>query len=119
MMVALPIFYNTKNAQITTLIVIQSLEIIRFLIIWPFKTRFRNFFRLFLDLCLLTFFITILIQSIELPDIMSGDNQRIVSAVEIYYSVGWVGFVMVFIFNICHIAIWIYDCMICCKKSNR
>lgn len=46
MMITLPIFYNTKNAQIGVLIMIQLFEIIRFSVVWPFKTKLRNFIRL-------------------------------------------------------------------------
>ncbi len=118
-MVALPIFYSTKGAQVTILIAIQLMEIIRFLVIWPFHSKIRNYIRLALELCLLLFFACILIQGLKLPDIMSGDQILIVPAVNIYYTIGWVGFAMAFAFNIGHIAILVYDTVLGCRKSNR
>ena len=50
---------------------------------------------------------------------MSGDAVLIKSAVDIFYKVGWAGFGMVFVFNIGHIIVWIYDCALGCRKSNR
>ena len=118
-MIALPIFYSAKNAQVTVLIIIQIMEIVRFLIIWPFHEKVRNYIRLALELCLLIFFGSIIIQALKLPDIMSGDQLLIAPAVEIYYAIGWVGFAMVFVFNIGHILIMIYDAFLGCRKSNR
>lgn len=118
-MIALPIFYSTKYAQVSILILIQAMEIIRFLVIWPFHKKIRNYIRLGLELCLLLFFVSILIQALNLPDIMSGDQMLIPHAVNIYYAIGWVGFVMCFIFNIGHIAIWVYDAVLGCRKTNR
>ncbi len=37
MMIALPIFYSTKYAQVSMLIIIQAMEIARFLAIWPYR----------------------------------------------------------------------------------
>lgn len=45
-MIALPIFYSTKDAQAGALILIQLLEMARFVAIWPFKSKVRNFIRL-------------------------------------------------------------------------
>ncbi len=46
MMITLPIFYSTKYAQVSILIIIQTMEIVRFLIIWPFHQKARNYIRL-------------------------------------------------------------------------
>ena len=46
MMIALPIFYLEKHAQISALIAIQVFEIIRFLLTRPFKSKIRNGIRL-------------------------------------------------------------------------
>lgn len=119
MMICLPIFYSTKNAQVGVLICIQIIEMARFIAIWPFHSKVRNFIRFGLELCLLTFFVTILIQALKLPEIMSGQEVIIAPAVEIFYSVGWAGFVMVFVFNLGHIIIWAYDIVQGCRRTNR
>jgi hypothetical protein len=64
MLITLPIFYYTPHAQICVLMLIQLLECIRFLVVWPFKNKIRNFIRLGLDFALLVFFISIFIQGL-------------------------------------------------------
>lgn len=73
MMITLPLFYMTKNAQISVLMAIQFFEIIRFIVVWPFKSKVRNFIRLGLEIILMIFFITIIIQSFEMVDIMMNN----------------------------------------------
>jgi hypothetical protein len=73
MMITLPLFYMTKNAQISVLMAIQFLEIIRFIVVWPFKSKVRNFIRLGLEIILMIFFITIIIQSFEMVEIMMNN----------------------------------------------
>ena len=73
MMISLPLFYTTRNAQISVLMVIQLFEIVRFIFVWPFKTKLRNFIRLGLEICLMIFFMTIIIQSFEMMEIMMND----------------------------------------------
>ena len=46
MMISLPIFYSFKNAQISVLLIIQFFEILRFIIIWPYKSKVRNIIKL-------------------------------------------------------------------------
>ncbi len=35
-----------------------------------------------------------------------------------FYKAGWAGFVAVFIFNVSYLAIFIFDCVMGCRKSN-
>ncbi len=119
MLIALPIFYYTMHAQIVVLMLIQIMEIIRFIIVWPFKTKLRNFIRLALDIILLLFFGTVLLQGFLMITIMSADTSTFVSTVDLFYKIGWAGFALVFIFNIGYMAIIIYDIVLGCRKSNR
>jgi hypothetical protein len=107
------------HAQIAVLILIQVMEIIRFIIVRPFKTKTRNFIRFGLDFTLLLFFGTVLIQGFLMLTIMSADTSTLLSTVDIFYKVGWTGFALAFIFNIGHLTIIIYDTVIGCRKSNR
>jgi hypothetical protein len=118
-MIALPIFYFKAHAQIIALIFIQILEICRFLIIWPFRSNVRNFIRLGLELCLLGFFVSVVIQGFMVDEIMKNDNATLSNAINLYYSVGWAGFVLVFVFNIAHLIILIRDIVIGCRTSNK
>jgi hypothetical protein len=59
MMVALPLFYDTKHWQISILILLQLLEMGRFLATKPYQARWRNVYRFVLESTLLCFFITV------------------------------------------------------------
>jgi hypothetical protein len=107
------------HAQIAVLILIQIMEIIRFIIVRPFKTKIRNFIRFGLDFTLLLFFGTVLIQGFLMLTIMSADTSTLLSTVDLFYKVGWTGFALAFTFNIGHLTIIIYDTVIGCRKSNR
>ena len=72
-MISLPLFYTTRNAQIGVLMVIQLFEIARFIVVWPFKSKIRNFIRLALEICLMAFFMTVIIQSFEMMEIMMNN----------------------------------------------
>lgn len=50
---------------------------------------------------------------------MKNDDATLSGAINLFYSVGWAGFVLVFIFNIGHIFILIYNIVIGCKTTNK
>jgi hypothetical protein len=54
-----------------------------------------------------------------MKEVMLNDPNTLEKAVNIFYNIGWLGFVMVFVFNIGFIIFLAVDCMIGCKKSNR
>ena len=56
MMIAFPLFFYHGYAQIAVLIVVQAFEILRFVITWPYNTKWRNVYRLVLEAILLTIF---------------------------------------------------------------
>lgn len=62
MIITLPLFYSSSFAQLTILLLIQVLELIRVWVVWPFLSRRRNFFRFSLDLALAFFFLCNIIQ---------------------------------------------------------
>lgn len=70
MVVSLPLFYHTLHGQPAVLIALQTLEILRFVLTWPFIKRWRNIVRLLLELCMLLFFVCILLQGILVQEIM-------------------------------------------------
>jgi hypothetical protein len=50
---------------------------------------------------------------------MNNDPATLATAIGIFYKIGWVGFAFVFIFNIGHLIIFLYDIIVGCRKSNR
>ena len=52
MMLAFPLFFYHGYAQISVLIVVQAFEILRFIITWPYNTKWRNIYRLVLEIVL-------------------------------------------------------------------
>ena len=51
--------------------------------------------------------------------IMINDPNTLENAVNLFYNIGWLGFCMVFVFNIGHVAFAIFDIVIGCKMTNR
>ena len=72
-MVSLPMFYETPYAQVSVLIALQVMEIARFIATRPYAYLWRNIVRFLLELMLLLFFISCLIQSILIQRIMYND----------------------------------------------
>ena len=65
------------------------------------------------------FFMSIIIQSFEMMEIMNNNPDTLEKAVDIFYKIGWLGFAMCWTFNIGHLIIFIYDTIIGCRTSNR
>lgn len=118
-MITLPLFYDIPYAQISMLMIIQAAEIIRFAIVRPYSTTWRNFTRFILELVLLVFFTTVLAQSYLVTMITLNDPNTLSLSISLFYAVGWVGFVLVFIFNIGFFVLLIINFIIGCKYSNR
>lgn len=118
MVVSLPLFYDTTHAQISVLICLQLMEMIRFCVTWPFCRLWRNIYRLILECALMMFFITVLIQGFLIQEIMRNDD-TLSYYITIYHRFGWVGFTFIFFFNIGFLVLLIVDICIGCKKSNR
>lgn len=59
MIIALPLFYESKHYQISILIILQLLEMGRFVATKPFQSLWRNVYRFVLELSLLLLFLTI------------------------------------------------------------
>lgn len=64
MMISLPLFYAIPHAQMSMLVFIELLEIVRLLIVWPFASKLRNIFKLSMELIILTYFICGLVQGV-------------------------------------------------------
>lgn len=60
MMLSFPIFYKFGFAQVVALVTIQFVEILRFIFTWPYIQKWRNVFRLTLEVILFAVFAFIL-----------------------------------------------------------
>jgi len=119
MIFSLPLFYNYPQSQIGILIALQFLEVVRFCIVRPFATLSRNIIRFLLELVLLVFFITTLLQNILINKISQNISNLIADQTKSYYVVGWIGFIAIFIFNISFFVMLIVDIVLCLRKSSR
>lgn len=119
MMFALAIFYERAEVQVSILILIQAGEIVRFALVWPFRSRFYNWFRLALEIVLLTLFACMAASIGLLNKIMSMPAEQTGPTVSIFYLVGWIALVMAFAFNIGFLLIFLYDFIHGLRFTNK
>lgn len=86
---------------------------------WPFLKTWRNIYRLVLECALELFFICVLIQGFLVQEIMKNNEDTLSWTITLYYRLGWVGFAMVFFFNIGFLVLLLIDVYRGCKMSNR
>ena len=65
------------------------------------------------------FFLSVFIQGFLVQEIMKNDSQTLEYSIQMFYRMGWVGFVMCFLFNIGFIVLYIFDFVRGCRMSNR
>lgn len=118
MIVSLPIFYDIEHMQPAILIILQLLEIARFIATKPYFARWRNVYRFVLEILLLFFFITVFINTYLITYITANDPD-LNFYVRLYYDIGWVGFVLVFAFNCGFIILMFVDLARSFKYTNR
>jgi hypothetical protein len=68
---------------------------------------------------LLLFFITVFINSYLIDEIVLNDQNTLGYYVRLYYNIGWVGFALVFAFNIGFIILLFIDLGRSFKYTNR
>jgi hypothetical protein len=119
MIVSLPLFYDTNHAQAIMLCLLQLMEIVRFLVVWPFYRQWRNIVRLCLECALGMFFFCVLIQTFLIREIMVNNPDTLPNAVRLFYRFGWAGFGLVFFFNSSFIVLLLYDLVLECRALPR
>lgn len=97
MMMAFTCFFYESNAQPIVLSIIQIGEIVRFCLTWPFATKWRNIYRLVLEIVLLAIFA--LFYFIELVVYYLIRSTDPVWATW-FYMFGWITLGLVFAYNI-------------------
>ena len=65
------------------------------------------------------FFLVGLIQIKLINDIQSGDINQMDGTIKLFHGLGWVGFVLIFYFNLMFVIIISYDLCVGCRESNR
>ena len=75
MMVSLPLFHEHIYAQISVLIILQVMEIVRFCLTMPFTSKLKNLFRLSMEIVLLLIFVLILSSSYLSGDLMKNSTK--------------------------------------------
>jgi hypothetical protein len=105
--------------QAWVLVLLQILEIVRFIMTKPYYKRWRNIYRFTLELLLLFFFVVVLAESYIIEEIVINDPATLEFYVKIYYNLGWVGFCLVFAFNIGFLILFFIDAAIGFKYTNR
>lgn len=73
MMLTFPIFYYSGQAQIICLVILQVGEVVRFCLTWPFSKKWRNIYRLLLEIVLLLIFCIVFAIS-EIADLIYGNT---------------------------------------------
>jgi hypothetical protein len=119
MIVSLPLFYELNHCQPAVLVMLQMLEMARFLATKPYYAKWRNIYRFTLELFLLFFFTCVLVNTYIIDKITANDPNTLDYYVQIYYAIGWAGFTMVFAFNIGFIIQFIIDVAQGFRFSNR
>lgn len=119
MIISLPLFYDSKNWQAGILVILQGLELTRFLLTKPYYATWRNVFRFCLELALLLFFMVVFILGFILDEIIKNDPNTLEKYIKVYYNLGWLGFALVWTFNLGFIVLMIVDIAQGCKKNNR
>lgn len=65
------------------------------------------------------FFVCVLIQGFLVQEIMQNNDATLMYSIQMFYRFGWVGFGMVFLFNIGFIVLYIYDTVQGCRMTNK
>lgn len=63
------------------------------------------------------FFICILVQEFMIEQLLQNNN--VFENIHSYYRTGWVGFGMLFFFNLAFIILGLFDFLLGCKMSNK
>ena len=119
MIISLPLFYSSPQWEACILIVLQLLELIRFCITKPYYARWRNLFRFCLEMLALIMFVVVFANTFILEQIILNDPNTVNMYITVFYNLGWLGFVSVWVFNIGFIVLCIIDVCLGFRKTNR
>jgi hypothetical protein len=119
LVVALPIFHEYPYASLSCMMIVQFFEVLRLVLTWPYHSRWRNVFKLSLELTLLAIFCAYMFTYAMLQHIYENLNTVSESTIKSFYVCGWVGMTLVFIYNISFVVYQLIDIVIGCKYTNQ
>lgn len=100
MLAAAPIFYDYLFYPVFIITFLQGMDIVRFLLTYPYHKIWRNILYFTLETLLFVFFVSSLINQYSGKRLFDDDDVVIdVSYENIYYFSGWVGIAACFIYN--------------------
>ncbi len=104
MLTAVPIFYDHGLSPVIVLTILQTLDVIRFLLTLPYQNLCRNIFYFSLEVLLGIFFYCSLInQFIGLSIVDSTGLVLDMSLASTYKNSGWLGMITLFIYNLLYV----------------
>ena len=118
MMASLPIFHGYPKAQISALITIQSIEILRFCLSRPYSSAKKNIIRLISEVLLMLILIIILIEALISEELAKNDPDTLPYNIYWFYVLGWVGFSFILLFNLGWFVIVIWSIIRSCFANN-
>lgn len=116
MMMAFTAFYYETFAQPIALVVIQVGEIVRFCLTWPFNAKWRNVYRLTLELILLTIFALVYFIELIVYNLIRGTDQVWATW---FFMFGWITLGLVIAYNLGFLVLGCINLVQILKKTNR
>ena len=116
---ALPLFYDFSHGPIGCLVAVQSLELIRFAVAWPYHAQWRNIYKLVLEVLLLGFFCLTLADDIIVNSLYVDPNSVTEGDISRYYGIGWASFTCIMAYNIGFVIYLAVDIVFGCLYTNR
>lgn len=120
MLLSICLFYDFPLVQISILIFLQSLEIIRFLLTIPYSSKIRNFIQISLEILLLITFILILISLTMINTILaSTDLDLNFSLGDSWIKLGWAMVSLLWFYCLVHFVIDVIGLFYKYKYTNQ
>lgn len=116
MMMAFTCFYYESFAQPIALLVIQIGEIVRLCLTWPYASKWRNIYRLVLEIILLAIFALIYFIQLIVYNLIRGADPVWATW---FFLFGWIALVLVFVYNIGFLVLACINLYQQCKFTNR
>jgi hypothetical protein len=116
MMMALTTFYSEAFAQPLVLVAIQVCEIIRFCFTWPFCSKWRNVYRLVLELILLTIFGLIYFIGLIVYNLIRGSDPQWAAW---FFMFGWIALALIMLYNLGFLVLACINAYQALKSTNR
>jgi len=120
MLSAIPIFYDHGLSPVIILTILQSMDVLRFVLTIPYQKLWRNFTYFALEVLLLVFFVSSLINQMAGLSLLDDTGFIVdISYLSMYKQSGMIGMIVIFIYNILYSLISFVELgIILCTKSS-